>query len=40
MADIGASGNGTPTDPAQIYAFLAVAGTILHDDKPQGRLSR
>lgn len=32
MTDIGVSGDGTPSDPAQIYDFLHVAGTTLRDD--------
>ena len=32
LADIGVLGDGTPSDPAQIYDFARVAGTILNDE--------
>jgi hypothetical protein len=33
MTDIGVSGGGTPSDPAQLYDFVKVAGRILQDEK-------
>lgn len=33
MTDIGVSGGGTSSDPAQIDDFAKVAGTILGDDE-------
>jgi hypothetical protein len=32
MADIGIPGDGTPSDPGQIYDFARVAGTVLRDE--------
>ena len=32
MTDIGVSGYGTPSDPAQIVDFVRVAGTVLSDE--------
>ena len=33
MTDIGISGGAIPSDPAQIYDFVRVAGRILRDEK-------
>ena len=33
MADIGVSAGGTPSDPAQIYDFVRLAGIVLRDTK-------
>ena len=32
MTDVGTTGHGTPSDPAQIYDFLRVAGSVLRDE--------
>ena len=32
MTDVGVSGDGTPSDPAQIYDFARIAGMVLRDE--------